>query len=239
MAPPLKLSKQELRQKWLYQFNKGDQSPLSNTTPTLIDADIVPQIINFMGEYPSFAQQLFLMSGSIDGLGNGIGKGEVLIYFLVDNVTLGGVSSSIDIHVAGIPYLEVKAISRSGENWVDLWFGTDEFTASHHLLLTIVQTMLKQEQKGNIVVPEHFGNIPKRTLERLRSLSPKSIKTAEKNYFDKLFSGKVGTKKFIIFDVENALPIYYGHLDRSQLKLERFSMGQTKMIFNPHGFEDK
>jgi len=117
MVSPSKLSKQELRQKWLYQYNKGDQSPLSSTTPTLIDSDIVPQIINFMGEYPSFAQQLFLMSGSIDDLGNGIGKGEVLIYFLVDNVTLGGTSSSIDIHVAGIPYLEDKAITRSGDNW--------------------------------------------------------------------------------------------------------------------------
>ena len=104
--------------------------------------------------------------------------------------------------------------------------------ASHHLLYRVV----KHERKGNTTLPEHFGNIPKSNLDKLRSLSAKAMKTAEEDYFNRLFNGKVGTKRYIFFDIETMLPIYIGRLERMQLQLDRFSMGQTKLLFNPEGF---
>lgn len=228
--------KNRLRQRWIAELNEGNPEPLKHITPVLTDDDLIPVLMNFIAAFPAFSRKLFTMHGTIDDLGSGIGRGEVLIYFIFDDVTLGGTTSSIDIHVTGIPYLEVKAVNRSGQNWVDLRLGTDEFMASHHLLYRVVQLLLKHERKGSITVPEHFGNIPKSTLDKLRSLSAKAMKTAEEDYFNRLFNGKVGTKRYIFFDIETMLPIYIGRLERVQLQLDRFSMGQTKLLFNPEGF---
>lgn len=228
--------KDRLRNRWIAELNDGDAEPLNFVVPVLTDDDLIPAIMNFIAAFPAFSRKLFSIHGTVDELGCGIGRGEVLIYFIFDDVTLGGTTSSIDIHVSGIPYLEVKAVNRQGKTWVDLRLGTDEFMASHQLLYQVVQLLLKHERKGNLTVPEHFGNIPKSTLEKLRGLGAKAMKTAEENYFDRLFNGKVGLKRYIFFDIETMLPIYHGRLERMQLQLDRFSMGQTKLLFNPEGF---
>lgn len=212
--------------------------PLEHVKPLLIDDDLLPTLANFIAAHPTFARRLFDVHGRVADLGCGIGRGEVLIYFLYDEVTLGGTTSSIDIHLSGVPFFEVKAAWNRGNGiWADFRLGTDEFTASHRLVYQVVELMLRQETKGNIIVPEHFGNIPKTVLDRLRKLAPKAIKQAEDDYFKKLFSGRVGSKKFLFFDTKTALPVYYGKLEREMLYLERFSAGQTKLLFNPTGFK--
>jgi len=214
----------------------GDE-PLSQTKLRPSDDDLVPTIANFTAAYPALARKLFDMHGNVPGLGSGIGRGEVLIYFLYDEVTLGGTTSSIDIHVNGVPYFEVKAAWDRGNGiWADFWLGTDEFTACHRFLHQVVHLMLQEESKGNIVMPEHFGNLSKHALDKMRTLMPRAMKRAEEDYFKKLFSGRVGSKKFLFFDTKTMLPVYYGKLERMQLQLERFSAGHTKLIFNPSGF---
>jgi len=211
--------------------------PLGHVKAVLHDDDLVPTLTNFIAAHPGFARRLFDVHGQVPGLGSGIGKGEVLIFFLYDQVTLGGTSSSIDIHVSGIPYFEVKAAWNRGNGILsDFRLGTDEFTASLKLLTQVVELMLRQETKGNIFMPENLGNIPKLVLDKLRARAPKAMKQAEDDYYKKLFSGKVGSKKFLFFDTKTVLPVYYGKLEREQLLLERFSAGQTKLLFNPEGF---
>jgi hypothetical protein len=100
----------------------------------------------------------------------------------------------------------------------------------------VVELMLKLEAKGQMSVPEHFGNIPKQMLAEVRKLSPKAMRSMEETYFAKLFSGRVGSKRFLFFDTETTLPVYYGKLEPLQLRLDRFSGGQTKLLFNPMGF---
>lgn len=206
-----------------------------HTVPTLTDDDLVPQVTNFMAAYPSLANKLFDIHGHIPELGSGIGKGELIIYFLYDDVTLGGNVSSIDVHVSGLPYLEVKAARRQGEVWADFRLGTDEFMASHELLAKVVKLLLRADQRGQVVAPEHLGNIPKSLLDELRRLSPAAMLAAEESYYDKLFKGRVGSKRFLFFDTQTRLPVFYGLMARPMLKLERFSAGQTKLLFNPLG----
>lgn len=201
--------------------------------PTLGDDDLVPTITNFIAAYPSLSAKLFDTHGHIPELGSGIGKGELILYFLYDDVTLGGNVSSIDVHVSGIPYLEVKAARRQGDVWADFRLGTDEFMASHELLVRVVKVLLRLDQRGKVAAPEHLGNIPKSLLDELRRLQPAALAAAEEAYYDKLFKGRVGSKRFLFFDTKTRLPVYYGKLERPMLTLERFSAGQTKLIFNP------
>lgn len=229
--------KADVRSRLLRELNEDVAAPLEHVRAHLVEDELLPTVTNFIAAHPSFARKLFKVHGYVPELGYGIGKGEVLVYFLYDNVKLGGTSSSIDVHVSGIPYLEIKAARKAGNGiWTDFRLGTDEFTAGHHLLYRVVELMLKLEAKGQLAVPEHFGNIPKGILSEVRRLAPKAVRSAEEAYFTKLFAGRVGTKQFLFFDTETTLPVYYGRLERTMLKLDRFSAGQTKLLFNPLGF---
>lgn len=225
--------KDRLRRELLTRVSHDD-SPLKSTVARFDGDHLVTTITNFIADYPAFSKRLFNIHGAVEGFGHGIGKGELLIYFIYDDVTLGASTSSIDVHVNGIPYVEVKVAHRRPNNvWVDFRLGTDEWTASHHLLGTVVREVLRLDQKSKVIAPENLGNIPKSLLDEVRRLSPKVMARAEEEYYAKLFSGRIGTKRFLFFDSLTRLPIYYGKLSRPQLSLERFSAGQAKLLFDP------
>lgn len=224
--------KQTLRRKLLERL-AHDDAPLDGVHPRLEDSDLVATVTNFTASYPAFSKRLFNIAGQVDGFGHGIGRGELLIYFIYDNVTLGASTSSIDVHVSGIPYVEVKCARKRQDVWTDFRLGTDEWTASHHLLGHVVSQVIRLDAKDKLVAPENLGNIPKSMLDEMRKLSPKSMKAAEEAYYERLFNGRIGSKRFLFFDSDTRLPIYYGKLARSQLSLERFSAGQAKLLFNP------
>jgi hypothetical protein len=228
----LSTAKSVLRSKLLSKI-AHDDSPLAGTHQRLEDHDLVATVTNFIASYPTFSKKLFNVSGQVDGFGHGIGRGELLVYFIYDNVTLGASTSSIDVHVSGIPYVEVKCARKRQDVWADFRLGTDEWTASHHLLGHVVSQVIRLDSKAKLIAPENLGNIPKSMLDEMRRLSPKSMKAAEEAYYDKLFSGRIGSKRFLFFDSDTRLPIYYGKLSREQLFLERFSAGQAKLLFNP------
>lgn len=225
-------AKLALRRKLLDRVGHDD-SPLAATHARLEDNDLVATVTNFTASYPTFSKRIFNISGQVDGFGHGIGRGELLIYFIYDNVTLGASTSSIDVHVSGIPYVEVKCARKRQDVWTDFRLGTDEWTASHHLLGHVVSQVIRLDSKNKLVAPENLGNIPKSMLDEIRRLSPKSMKAAEEAYYERLFNGRIGSKRFLFFDSDTRLPIYYGKLARHQLCLERFSAGQAKLLFNP------
>jgi hypothetical protein len=229
LSPTLK---QLLRQQLLERV-KHDNAPLRAIKPRLEDSDLVATVTNFTAEFPAFSKKLFNISGQVDGFGHGIGRGELLVYFIYDDVTLGASTSSIDVHVSGIPYVEVKCARKRADLWTDFRLGTDEWTASHHLLGHVVQQVIRLDSKDKLIAPENLGNIPKSMLDEVRRLTPKSMKAAEDAYYSKLFSGRIGSKRFLFFDSTTRLPIYYGKLHPEQLFLERFSAGQAKLLFDP------
>lgn len=62
---------------------------------------------SFTSKYPTIAKQIS------DLKPDGVGPGEVLAWFLFDNVTLGGKSSPVDIFIDGKPFAEMKAGSHT------------------------------------------------------------------------------------------------------------------------------
>lgn len=219
--------------RFLLDKAEHDDSPLQAVKPRLEEHDLVASVTNFIASFPTFSKKLFNIHGQVDGFGHGIGKGELLIYFIYDDVTLGASTSSIDVHVSGIPYVEIKCARKRQDAWTDFRLGTDEWTASHHLLGHIVKQIIRLDAKDKLIAPENLGNIPKSMLDEIRRLNPKSMKVVEEAYYERLFSGRVGSKRFFFFDSDTMLPIYYGKLAREQLALERFSAGQAKLLFNP------
>lgn len=202
-------------------------------TKTLDESNIIEDVINFSARFPALSEKLFSLNGQVDGIGSALGKGELLLYFIYDNITLGGNSSSIDVHIAGVPYFEVKVARQVNGSWVNFRLGTDEFVAGHQLLGRVVELALRQEAKGKFIIPENLGNFPKSKLEELRTLAPAAMKISEELYFNKLFSGRAGLKSFLFFDNATRLPFFYGKLSRQAVELERLSQGQSRLMFYP------
>lgn len=220
------------KERWKLEQTAGTEEALLWTKP-LVGSNVIEDVVNFSAKFPALSHKLFDYSGTIPEIGTALGKGELLLYFLYDNVTLGGNSSSIDIHINGVPYFEVKVARHQGQAWVDFRLGTDEFVAGHQLIGRVVELALKAEAKGKFVMPENFGNFSKSKLNELRALSAHAMRTAEEQYFKRLFSGRVGSKFFLFFDIVTRLPFYYGKLSRELVELERLSLGQSRLQFYP------
>jgi hypothetical protein len=202
-------------------------------TKSFNELTVLQDVVNFTASFPSLATALFSQHGTIPGIGTGIGKGELLLYFLYDDATLGGHSSTIDVFIAGVPCFEVKVARLVNDAWVDFRLGTDEFIAGHHLLGRVVGLALKLEEQGLFIMPENYGSFPKSMLDELRSLLPKEMAKIEQQYFDQLFLGKAGAKSFIFFDKQTQLPFFYGKLTRKLVEINRLSQGQSRLLFKP------
>lgn len=99
-----------------------------------LEAPNVPDKINYFVEsFPIESKRLLNLSVS------GLGPGEILLYFLCDNLTLSGYKSQIDASVDGSEFAEVKAVLPSNKpNWYyDFRFGVQASEPNHQLLLDV------------------------------------------------------------------------------------------------------
>lgn len=207
-----------------------DRSPLSHCTK-FDDSLLVPTIANFVAAYPSFAKQLFNIHGHVPHLGDRLGRGEVLIYFLFDDIELGGSSSSIDCFIDGAPTFEIKSATKEGEKYTNFMLGIDEVQASLKYFYRILKLFEKAEKAGKLLIPQNFANISKSKIEALKVACPIAYNRSEEKYYAELLAGPIGSKKFLIFDKETVLPVFYGNFQRSNLKLERISGGLVRLSY--------
>ena len=94
----------------------------------------IPAKINlFVESFPLESKKLLNLSIT------GFGPGEILLYFLCDNLALSGFKSQIDAHVDGKPLAEVKAVRPSNKpNWYyDFRFGAEASEPNHQFLFEI------------------------------------------------------------------------------------------------------
>ena len=227
------MQKHALREKYLKKRNAGDASPLHLTLPNLTDDTAVPGIVNFVSAHPTFGRALFDVHGSVRGLGSRLGRGEVLVYFVFDDVEIGGSSSNHDVIIGGAPVLEIKCARRSGETYHSFMLGIDEVPASLKYFYRCLRLFEKADRHALLPLPQKFANISKSTLEGLRATYPEAVRKAEEKYYADLFSGPVGSKKYLFFDYDTALPIFYGRLEPRHLKIDRVSGGLTRLSFKP------
>ena len=230
------MNKQQIRERLLRRFNKKDLSPLSLTSK-LDGTLIVPTITNFIAAHPALSRKLFDCHGSVPHLGNRLGRGEVLFYFIFDDVELGGSSSSIDVyHVVDnekIPFLEIKCATLEGDRYLNFFMGMDEVPSSLKFFYRILKMFEKNDKLGKMLLPTNFAHISKTKIEELKLVSPQMYKKAEEVYFADLLNGSIGKKPFLFFDQNTMLPIFHGLLSREQLKIERVSGGLTRLSFKP------
>lgn len=230
------LSKQKIRERLLRRFNKNELSPLLLTSD--LDGNmIVPVITNFIAAHPALSRKLFDLHGNVPYLGNRLGRGEILFYFIFNDVELGGSSSSIDVYkvIDGVktPFLEIKCANRVGDRYFNFFMGMDEVPASLKFFYRILKLFEKNDKNGKLLLPVNFAHISKTKIEELKTVSPTSFKKAEEQYLNDLINGPIGQKLFVIFDEATMLPIHHGLLSKEQLKIERVSGGLTRLSFKP------
>jgi hypothetical protein len=196
------------------------------------DDMLVSSITNFIAAYPAFAHKLYDLHGHVPHLGNRLGRGEVLVYFIFDDIELGGSSSSIDCFVNGQPAFEIKSAKKSGNRYLDFMLGIDEVQASLKYFYRTLKLFEKAEKSGKLLIPPSFVNITKSKLDELITAYPVAYKRSEERYFWDLLEGPIGTKKFLILDRHVMLPVFYGHFRRENLKLERISGGLVRLSYH-------
>jgi len=227
-------SKQLLRGKYLAKRNGGDESPLEHTVASLTENNLLSGLLNFVAAYPGFARRLFDTHGHVKGLGTRLGRGEVLVWFIFDDVELGGSSSNHDVVIGGKPVLEIKCARRSGQRYHSFMLGIDEVPASLKYFYRTLKLFERADRAGRVSLPQHFANISKKKLEELRAAYPAAYRRSEERYLDDLLEhGPVGKKSYLIFDYDTGTPIYLGKLKREQLKIDRVSGGLTRLSFKP------
>lgn len=236
MSQSLLNRKNEIRRKFLVEHNGGHILPLSHVKPQLNEDQLVIDLTNFTAHFPRLSRALFDEHGNVDGLGSRLGRGEVLVYFLYDDVELGGSMSSVDIHIKGRPRVEVKCAKRIGEKYTNFMLGIDEVPASLKFFYRLLKLFEKYDRSGKLMLPENFANISRTKLEELRIITPQEYAELEVKYLHELLSGKVGHKKYLFFDTDLGLPFFFGKFTAEMLKIERISGGLTRLWFSPEGF---
>ena len=231
------MNKQQIREWLLRKFNKKNPSPLQLTHKINGGNLIVPTITNFIAANPAFSRKLFDYHGNVPNLGNRLGRGEVLFYFIFDDIELGGSSSSIDVFKlvdnVKIPFLEIKSATREGDHYLNFFMGMDEVPSSLKFFYRILKMFEKNDRNGKMLLPTNFAHISKTKIDELRSVSPIMYRKAEEAYFTDLINGPIGKKNFLIFDQTTMIPVFYGLMKREQLKIERISGGLTRLSFKP------
>lgn len=95
--------------------------------------DVSSKINYFVESFPLESKKLLNLSI------NGLGPGEILLYFLCENLTLSGYKSQIDASVNGKQFAEVKAVIPSNKpSWYyDFRFGVNASEPNHQFLLDV------------------------------------------------------------------------------------------------------
>lgn len=228
--------KQKFREKLLRQFNSRDKGPLSLVKPVLCADQLVPDLLNFIAAFPAFSHKLFNLHGHVAPLGSRLGRGEVLVWFIYDDVDLGGSSTSCDLMVNDMPIIEVKAATREGEKYSQFMLGIDEVPASLKFFYRLLKLFEKNDRLGKLMLPQNFANISKSKLDELKTVSPTLFNKSVEKYFTDLLDGPVGQKTYLIFDKDTGLPVHLGPLEKSHLRVERISGGLTRISFCPQEF---
>lgn len=231
------MNKKQIRDGLLKKFNKKNPAPLQLTRTIEDGSLIIPTITNFIAAHPAFSRKLFDYHGSVPHLGNRLGRGEVLFYFIFDDVELGGSSSSIDVYkvVDGVkhPFLEIKSATPEGDHYLNFFLGMDEVQSSLKFFFRILKIFEKNDRLGKMMLPMNFAHISKTKFEELKLISPQLYKKAEESYFTDLMHSPIGSKVFLVFDQVTMIPVHHGLMVREQLKIERVSGGLTRLSFKP------
>jgi hypothetical protein len=150
------LVKAKLRQYILHHFNKESVDFMQLNLET------------FQADYNNFIEMNFDLASKLDKLRPaGVGPGELILWFLFDEITLGGKNSSIDLLFNGLPFAEVKGgVYIKKDNAItDFKISKDADPAVHLILRDLEAFNNKYEEiTGSKLAYWRDGDISKNTL---------------------------------------------------------------------------
>lgn len=127
-------------------------------------SNIKDKINFFVESFPLESKKLLNVSPS------GLGPGEILLYFLCDDLVLSGFKSQIDASINGKPFAEVKAVRPSNKpDWYyDFRFGVDASEANHQFLSDVNNFV---NHTNNPALLESELEITRTKISELRKIS--------------------------------------------------------------------
>ena len=131
--------------------------------PTAVP-NVLTKINYFVDSFPIESKKLLNLSV------NGLGPGEILLYFLCENLTLSGYKSQIDASVSGVPFAEVKGVLPDVKNSVfyDFRFGVDASEPNHRFLFNVRNFV---NHTNNPTLLENELEITRKKIAELRKIS--------------------------------------------------------------------
>ena len=176
--------------------------------------DVSSKINYFVESFPLESKKLLNLSI------NGLGPGEILLYFLCENLTLSGYKSQIDASVNGKQFAEVKAVIPSNKpSWYyDFRFGVNASEPNHQFLLDVKNFV---NHTNNPALLENELEITRTKISELRKIE---LSVDEYSISIKVINGEVysgNTRLCRRSDIDFAKKIQEA-FDTSSLKTPNF-----------------
>jgi hypothetical protein len=112
------LSKKEDVRKRLAKSEKFDYEATKGAFVPASAGSIVSKLNAFRKKHPEATDKLYNLTTTH------IGRGEILAYYIFNNITLGGAGSSTDLLIKGEGFAEVKEVKKIGTGWGNIRFET-------------------------------------------------------------------------------------------------------------------
>ena len=114
----------------------------------------------------------------------GVGPGEVLLYFLIDDAVLGGGSSAgVDVKIGGKNY-EVKAANLTGDKKAVYGF---RLGGTVNVSQEVRKAIQMKEELGFTTKGKGQGEVNKTQIEAIKKKYPKEWESIRKSYVDKAY----------------------------------------------------
>ena len=157
--------KTKIREELLNCYNHGNDEILKCIKKKCRAKYLVTELLEFKDKFPSFYNRVFKLS-SHKGLPSGLGHGELLIYFLYDDIELSGYKNSADLIKNGKKFLEVKTVKLTKEYYYDFRLGPEVRELSRIFIEELKKLKDKfKEYTGDSPDIINWEEIPKRVLD--------------------------------------------------------------------------
>jgi len=194
---------------------------------------------SFLAEFPGECEKIDSYKS------DGVGPGELIAYFIFNNITIGGGSSPIDLFLDGEPFAEVKAGDGSGDRVQDFKLDTEHSKSSKILLKNLGDFNDEYRRLTGEDLPNWngAGDAATTALRQWRGVDLaalgsedddlNTIDDIEDNWVAAILDAYVRDKYFMLVNRKTLRVNYFGQLGVEMVDLLRTTRGQPKAAVSP------
>lgn len=215
-------------------------------------ADATPT--NFQSHYNSFIETYPAQARLIsDRRPTGVGPGEMIAWFLFDNVTLGGANASCDLLIDEQDFAEMKAgrYCKSQRSLDDFKLSRDQdpsvsyivnaFSNTHSVIID--QDGVSRDVDGNVLAPYDTPDFTRQVAEIIAEKRKKSVDSLYRsqiidNWKHLIFQEYLDGKQMALIQTSDLRMRYFGQLTKDMVGLYRIHRNQPwARVFLPEARE--